>query len=430
MDLRDFNPWWKTGRVPAYAVGRKRKVFYETLPYLETRQVLLITGLRRVGKTILMHQLIEGLLHQGVDRYHVLYFSFDEVRQESDVVLREFAIEILRKDLRDDHLFLFFDEIQKLKDWEAKIKVLYDLHPRMKIILSGSAQITMWRGSRESLAGRFFDVRVEPLGFEEYLEFKEIEIDKDREKIFEMEIRSHFSDYLRCGGFVETLDFNEPMLRKYIRESLLERVVFVDIPQSFGINSPELLFRLLEIGASRPGLYLDYKNLAGDLGVDQRTMANYVACLETALLCQKLYNFSPNLLTSEKKTKRLYLSNTAFTWALGNQTDLSLQMEQYFVNRLHGRFFWRDPQQREVDLIVTEGSANLPIEIKIRRKIVQRDLQGLFKFMEKFKLTAGILVTLDTEATYERDGKRITALPYWRYWTLEREIIQRNERQA
>jgi len=170
MDLSDFNPWWKTGRVPAYAVGRKRKVFHETLPYLETRQVLLITGLRRVGKTIMMHQPIECLLDQGVDRYHVLYFSFDEVRQEPDAVLREFAIEILRKDLRDDHLFLFFDEIQKLKDWESKIKVLYDLHPRMKIILSGSAQITMWRGSRESLAGRFFDVRVEPLGFEEYLE--------------------------------------------------------------------------------------------------------------------------------------------------------------------------------------------------------------------------------------------------------------------
>jgi uncharacterized protein len=150
MDLGNFNPWWKTGRVPAYAVGRKRKVFHETLPYLETRQVLLVTGLRRVGKTTLMHQLIERLLYQGVDRYHLLYFSFDEVRQELDVILREFEIEILREDLRGKKLFLFFDEIQKLNDWEAKIKILYDLHPRMKIILSGSAQITMWmRPSRK-----------------------------------------------------------------------------------------------------------------------------------------------------------------------------------------------------------------------------------------------------------------------------------------
>jgi predicted AAA+ superfamily ATPase len=288
----------------------------------------------------------------------------------------------------------------------------------------------MWRGSRESLAGRFFDVRVEPLGFDEYLEFKEIEFDKDREKIFENDIRRHFSDYLRCGGFVEALDFNEVMLRKYIRESLLERVIFVDIPQSFGVSSPEILFRILEISASWPGLYLDYKNLSGDLGVDQRTMASYVACLETALLCKKLYNFSPNLLTSEKKIKRLYLSNTAFTSALAPQADLSVLMEQYFVNRLHGRFFWRDPQKREVDLIVTECSAKLPIEIKIRRKIEKRDLQGLFKFMEKFKLAAGILVTLDTEATYERGEKKIIALPYWRYWTLEREIIERSECEA
>ncbi|MFP4087312.1 MAG: ATP-binding protein [Desulfobacteraceae bacterium] len=392
------------------------------LPYLETRQILLITGLRRVGKTTLMHQLIEHVLTHGTDRYHVLYFSFDEIGQEPEAILKEFEFDILKRDLQGEEVFVFFDEIQKLNDWEAKIKLLYDRQPRMKLVLSGSAQITMWRGSRESLAGRFFDVRVEPLDFAEYLQFKEIDIDKDREKVFEKELRRHFSDYLRCGGFVETLDFNEPMLHKYIRESLLERVIFVDIPQSFAINSPELLFRLLEISASRPGLYLDYKNLAADLRMDQRTMAHYAACLEWALLCQKLYNFSPNLLTSEKKIKRLYLSNTAFTRALEPQVDFSLLVEQHFVNRLHALFFWRDPQKREVDLIYTKNSGTLPIEIKIKNKIDKRDIQGLFKFMDKYKLTKGLLITLDTKAAYEKEGRKITALPYWQYWTLDREI--------
>jgi len=428
MYLDDFNPWWKKGHVPSYAVGRKRKIFQETLPFLDTRQILLITGLRRVGKTTLMHQIIESLLTTSINPYHILYFSFDEASLEPDSLLREFEIDILKKDLQDEKVFVFFDEIQKLKDWEAKIKILYDRHPRMKIILSGSAQITMWRGSRESLAGRFFDVRVNPLTFDEYLQFKGISIDTDREKIFEKEIRRHFSEYLRSGGFIETLNFNEVMLRKYIRESLLERVVFVDIPQSFRIGSPELLFKLLEIAASRPGFYLDYKNLANDFGMDQRTMAGYVACLESALLCQKLYNFSRNLMTSEKKIKRLYLSNTAFTSVLSPQADPSLVMEQYFVNRLHGRFFWRNTQKEEVDLVCTGDSAILPIEIKIREKIDKRDVQGLFKFMAIYEQATGILVTLNTEASYEKAGKRIIAIPYWRYWTLEREIAERIHR--
>ena len=422
MDLPTLNPWWKNGRVPAFSLGRTRHFFNEALSYLEIRQILLITGLRRVGKTTLMHQLIDHLLNQGVSPYQILYFSFDELRWDMDALLKEFAFDIYQGDLQDEKVYVFFDEIQKLPNWDTHIKLLYDQYPRMKIIVSGSAQITMWRGSRESLAGRFFDLRVEPLGFDEYLEFKEIDIDGHREKIFEREIRKHFADYLQCGGFVETLDFNELMLRKYIRESLLERVIFVDMPQSFGINAPELLFKLLEINVSLPGLYLNYKNLANDLGADQRTMSNYVLALETVLLCQKLYNFSSNLLTSEKKIKRLYLSNTAFTAALEPRVDFSLLVEQYFVNRLHGRFFWRDPQKREVDLISTENDVVLPLEIKIRKKVDKRDLRGMFQFMERYDLNRGLLITLGKEDVYEKDGKRITAIPYWRHWTLKREI--------
>jgi hypothetical protein len=212
------------------------------------------------------------------------------------------------------------------------------------------------------------------------------------------------------------------MLRKYIRESLLERVVFIDIPQSFRIDSPELLFKILQIAAARPGLYLDYKNLANDLGADQRTIAGYVACLESALLCRKLYNYSRNLLTSEKKMKRLYLSSTAFTSALSPGTDFSQIMEQHFVNRLSGRFFWRSPQREEVDLVYHSESAILPIEIKIREKIEKDDLRALFKFMGKYGQNSGILITLNTEALYEKEHKEIIAIPYWRHWTLEKEI--------
>lgn len=85
---------------------------------------------------------------------------------------------------------------------------------------------------------------------------------------------------------------------------MLERVIFKDIPESFTINRPQLLFRLLEITAYMPGMYLDYSSLGDDLKADQRTISNYVSYLDYSLLITKLYNFSSNRLTSEKINKK------------------------------------------------------------------------------------------------------------------------------
>jgi len=339
MELYQFNPWWKDAKVPPEFSGRQRKIFSEIVKYLDKRQIILFTGLRRVGKTTLMYQIVDELLRKGANPYHILYFSFDEMRYELEDILKQYEIDILKEDISKKRVFLFLDEIQKLKDWPSKVKLLYDANPKIKIVLTGSAQITMWRGMRESLAGRFFDFMIRPLDFEEYLDFKDVVIDKNREKIFEMDLKRHMAGLLKSGGFIEALDMDEPMLRKYLKESLLERVIFVDIPQTFKLDLPELLMKLLTITASKPGFYLDYKNLSNDLNVDQRTIANYISYLEYALFLQKLYNYSRNLLTSEKKVKRLYPCNTAFTLALNPQADLPSVLEQFFVNSLDAKFF-------------------------------------------------------------------------------------------
>ncbi len=303
MELQSFNPWWRDGKIAPEFIGRKRKVFNEVIKYVERRQIILFTGLRRVGKTTLMYQIIDELLKKGVNPYDILYFSFDEMRYDLEDIVKQYETEAPREDITKKRVFLFLDEIQKLEGWTSKVKLLYDANPKLKLFLTGSAQITMRRGTRESLAGRFFDFVIRPLDFEEYLDFKGIKIDRNREKIFEKDLKRHMSGFLKTGGFIEVLDMNEHVLKKYLKESLLERVIFVDIPQTFKLDLPELLLKLLAIAASRPGFNLDYKNLSNDLNVDQRTIANYISYLEYALFLQKPYNYSRNLLTSEKESK-------------------------------------------------------------------------------------------------------------------------------
>lgn len=418
MDLYNFNPWWKDGKVPPELLGRKRKVFNEVFKYIAHRQMLLLTGLRRVGKTTLLYQMIDALLSKGTNPYSILYFSFDEMKFDLEDLIKQFEIEVLRADISKKKVFLFFDEIHKLKDWASKIKMLYDVSPSAKILLSGSAQIIMWKETRESLAGRFFDFVIKPLDFNEYLEFKEVEVDRSREKVFEKDLKRHMGSFLRSGGFIEALSFDEPTLRKYFKESLLQRVVFIDIPQTLRLELPELLEKLLTITASRPGFYLDYKNLANDLKIDQRTISNYISYLEYSLLVQKLYNYSKNFLTSEKKIKRLYLCNTAFTFALNPGIEFSLLLEQFFVNSVEAKFFLKTPQKEEIDIIYAQEKTVLPIEVKIRETLNQRDVKKFFSFLERNQLYRGLLITLDTEEKFEKEKFLVEAIPYWKYWSI------------
>jgi hypothetical protein len=422
MELQNFNPWWKTGKVSRDLIGRKRKIFDEIVRYIDKRQIVLFTGLRRVGKTTLMYQIIETLIEKNTNPYNILYFSFDEIRYDLEDIIKQYAADVLQDDISKKKVYIFLDEIQKLNGWPSKVKLLYDSNPKLKIFLTGSAQITMWQGTRESLAGRFFDFMIKPLDFAEYLDFKEIAIDKHREKIFEKELKKHMAIFLKTGGFIEALDMDEPVLRKYLKESLLERVIFVDIPQTFKLDLPELLMKLLTITASRPGFYLDYKNLSNDLNVDQRTIANYISYLEYALFLQKLFNYSRNLLTSEKKVKKLYPSNTAFTLALNPQAELPSVMEQYFVNSLDAKFFLKTPQKEEIDIIYTSEKTLMPIEIKIKAKIGRDDIKTLFKFLEINKLDRSLLITLDTETKFKNDSLLVEAIPYWKYWSIRKRM--------
>lgn len=418
MELQNFNPWWKTGKVSPDITGRKRKIFEDIARYIDKRQIVLFTGLRRVGKTTLMYQIIQALLGTHTNPYHILYFSFDEMRYDLEDIIKQYEAEVLQDDISKKKVYIFLDEIQKLDGWPSKVKLLYDANPKLKIFLTGSAQITMWQGTRESLAGRFFDFMIRPLDFEEYLDFQEVSIDRHREKIFEKDLKKHMAVFMKTGGFIEALDMDESVRRKYLKESLLERVVFVDIPQTFKLDLPELLMKLLVLTASRPGFYLDYKNLSNDLNVDQRTIANYISYLEYALFLQKLYNYSRNLLTSEKKIKRLYPSNTAFTLAINPQAELPSVIEQYFVNSLNARFFLKTPQKEEIDIIYAGKKTLLPVEIKIKAKIDRGDIKTLFKFLEKNKLDKALLITLDTETRFRNGNFFIEAIPYWKHWSI------------
>ncbi|MBU1671144.1 MAG: ATP-binding protein [Actinobacteria bacterium] len=420
MDLITFNPWWRDGRVPADLLGKKRRLLAGLSEYMDLRQALILYGLRRVGKTTTMFQLIDGLLERGeAGPYDVIYFSFDEERGDIREILSAYEREIIGEDLpRDRRTYLFLDEVQKLDNWPDRVKVVYDMYPNVKLCLSGSAAIAISKGVKESLSGRFFETRIEPLDFDEYLEFSGDDIDKEKEKVFELRIRRAMDAFMANGGFIEALELTEAQRNKYFKEGLLERVIYRDLPESFRINTPDLLYRCVRICAGKPGMLLDYRNLGQDLGYDQRTIAAYFSYLEYALLANKLYNYSPNLLTSEKKMKKVYLSSTAFSKALSPGVDRSALIEQLFANILGARFFSRTPQKDEVDIVLAGDGGPVPVEVKIRSDIRKRDAAPLFKFLHRHNAARGYMISDGTETSFSDGDRSVEVIPYWMYWTL------------
>jgi predicted AAA+ superfamily ATPase len=416
----DSNPWWKNNQVPDELCGQFRPILKKIKPLMPHRQMVLITGVRRTGKSTLMYQMIRELLQSGVPETHLFYFSFDVQVDSISNLLKQYRDEVLQHSFDEIPVTLFLDEIQKVKDWENQIKQLYDRYPKLKIILSGSAQLTMLRGSRESLAGRFFEIRVNPADFLEYLQFQRKEIGIEKEKVFELELKTLFKSYLETGGFIDCFSLSPLLQRQYLKEGVLDQILFRDIPQVWPVQSPNALSQIMRILASHIGLYLDYKSLGNDLNLDQRTVATYVDYLDLTLLIQKCYNYSSNQLTSEKKLKRIYLGNVGFSLALNPSASFSQLCEQYFINILHARYFYRSPRQEEVDIIlVKEGEIILPVEVKIRNKIDLSDLKPLISFMKRHNCPKGIVITQDTDSIFSlADERKIIAMPYWRYHTL------------
>lgn len=427
LNLQGFNPWWETGTVPQLLIGKKRRLLGELMKYIDLRQMQILSGIRRAGKTTLMFQVVNELLKHDVDPFNIMYFSFDEEVEDMNDIIDSYETNVLKHSIRQvERIYIFLDEVQKAKSWSDKVKQIYDMNPNIKIFISGSAAIGIKKGTRESLAGRFFDFAVDPLGFDEYLSFMDVEIDKSREGVFERQIKQHLNRFLETGGFIEILEFDAKQRERYFKEGLLERVVYRDLPDIFPIRTPELLYRLLRIIAERPGMYLDYKNIAGDLGYDQRTIGEYISYLENALLLVRIYNYSASRLTSEKKMKRAYLSSPAFSLAFSGDLDRGPLLEQFFINDLKVRFFSRTPQRDEVDIVLTKDDKVIPVEIKIRKKIGREEYKPVLKFLRKYGLNQGYVISDSTESTVTDGAFKVHTVPYWKYWTIHKLLSGEN----
>lgn len=448
--LRFENPWWVSKSISeTYQQMSKRLYFDLFYPYVKERDVnraLVLMGPRRVGKTVMLYHTIDELIKENVNPQRIFFIGIDNPLYFN--LGLEDQLSLCKEALKLDNLkdcFIFFDEIQYLKDWERHLKVLVDSYPETKFIVSGSAAAALKWHSTESGAGRFTDFMLPPLTFQEYIHLKKMDHLIQKGKILYDEkqieygvthntkaLNNEFINYLNFGGYPEVV-FSEKIqndMGRYIKNDIIDKVLLRDLPSLYGIKDVQELNRFFTYLAYNTGNEFSYETIGQESGIRKDTLKKYLMYLESAFLIKVLNKVDINAKRLKRVTRfKVYLTNPSLRTALfspvttsdsemGNMVEtaiLSQWMHRENMDLNYAR--WKEGRKEgEVDLVFVDDKKFKPvwgIEIKWSNRYYNKpkELKSLIHFCKNNNLSAGLITTIDQSENISVSDINFTFLP-------------------
>ena len=425
--LLEQNPWKSGGAVPAsWAPPVERPLSAGLAGRLaadEPRRFQLVLGPRRVGKTTCLYQTVRRLLASGVSPARVWWLRLDHpllMRLELGELLG------LVRDGVDDlnaPAFVFLDELTYARDWDLWLKTFHDEHWPLRIAGSSSATAALRERRLESGVGRWEEQYLAPCLLGEFLDLTACGVSIPVEATLSATIAAALTAgcdltalpprrrrFLLAGGFPELLmaaggdreddeDEVSTLLRsqQVLRSDAVERAIYKDIPQAFGIDNPMMLERLLYTLAGQVTGLLSPQRLCQELdGLSQPTFDRYLSYLERAFLVFTLSNYSGREGRVQRRGRRLYfvdgaVRNAALQRGVGPLTDaaeMGLLYENLAAGHLHALarqtqvrlYHWREGNH-EVDLVYDHPDQPAAFEIA---SSLGHSVAGLHRFMKRF----------------------------------------------
>lgn len=414
--ILEQNPWWTDPSVPVGNPSTIRRDIFEIIKtrVIERDLITAIIGLRRVGKTILVKQVMHWLMESGIERRKILYFSCENVDGKQATELLQNIIIYQVQKYPNEKIYFFFDEIQYVDGWSVVLKKYGDLYPTLKFIITGSASLFIATHARESLAGRIQELVVAPMRYSEYLRIHKNIIMPARQSWNDINplipfgsiLEENFQPYLAWGEFpyLEHLPTWDEK-REYILDFVIRKILEVDLPRLKRFYGTELV-RLMDVLIMGSGQLVELKNMGNDVGLSQNTLRDYLDTLEKTYLISQVFNKGIGYRTRSVRQRKIYVTSVnAVVLKSGLtfdpnvwQTKAGLFIENYVYNYLKrlqvGEIdFWRERQVKEVDFIYTYQGSTLPIEVKYQRQIRPDDLKNICYYCNKKKLQKAVVVT-------------------------------------
>lgn len=448
--IRLENPWWETGSIEDDFNQMSRREYFSLLRPLvyeqEVRRAIVLMGPRRVGKTVMLHHLIQDLIDSGVNPRKILFLTIENPIYQNTSLEDLFTLAKEAANLdSEEGWFVIFDEIQYLRQWEVHLKVLVDTFRKNKFIVSGSAAAALKYSSHESGAGRFTDFLLPPLTFHEYISLRKLDgIIKPIELLWNGKqtqfftsdhldkLNSYFLDYLNYGGYPE-ITLSEKLQSnpgRYIRQDIIDKVLLRDLPGLYGIKDSMELNALFTSIAYNTGREFSLESLSQYSQVPKNVLKKYFEYLEAAFLIKivrridhagkrfKRDNFFKIYLTNPSLRSALFSPVMAYDDFMGNLVETAI-----FSQWMHRDSFtpwyarWNDRKKTgEVDMVCLNSGTLKPkwaLEIKWSNRYFEKpaELKSLHSFCSSTGLNHPIVTTIDKQGVAEHKGITYQFLP-------------------
>ena len=405
-----------------------RDVLREITNYLPQREMIILTGVRRSGKSSLMRLICDDLLvRDSVPENSILYVNFEDERFINFTVddFETLYDSYLELENPQGRKYLFLDEIQNVKGWERWLNRLYEFED-IKIFVTGSNAAMLSSEIATALTGRNRQIVNWPFSFREFLIMRD-EL-PDGKALYRKEVKHGvirlFSQYLELGGFPEVLKSNETsILEQYYRD-----ILYRDVIARHGIRNVVEIKELALFLASNPATVQSYKNMKMLIGVKSlSTVKTYLDVLNDVYLFLNLGLFDYSVKRQIYNPSKIFCIDTGLCNAVSfrfSRNSGHLLENLVCVELLRRRaelYYWKSAKGREVDFVMRRGS-DIEQAIQVSHSLAddktrERELRALLDAREELKAEKLTVITEDEEGSIIRDGVTVEIVPAWK-WSM------------
>ncbi|MEI6754670.1 MAG: ATP-binding protein [Paludibacter sp.] len=347
---------------------RREKYLQQIIPLIDKPFIKVITGIRRCGKSVILKQLIDLFLQNGIENDKIIYYNFESLLHiEIDDYLKLYN-EIKSKIVDNEKYYILLDEIQEVPEWEKAINSLLSDN-NVDLYITGSNSKLLSSELATYIVGRYVEFQISTLSFEEYLLFKETRIAHKIENI-----HAEFEIYIRLGGFpsIHLADYDVETIYKIVND-IYSSVILRDTIQRFNIRNIELLERLIKFVFENVGNRFSAKNIADYFKSQQRkidlnTIYNYLQALVGAFIIQRVNRYDIKGKEVLQTNEKYYVSDVSLIYSVLGYRDrfISGILENIVLLELKRRgyiVYVGKTGENEVDFIAERKNEKIYVQV-------------------------------------------------------------------
>ncbi|MEW6006230.1 MAG: ATP-binding protein [Stygiobacter sp.] len=396
---------------------------------LNSGKIISLIGSRRTGKTYYLYQLISKLL-ETVKKENILYINFEDERlslKSEDLRLIIEAYYELYPENKGT-LYIFFDEVQNISNWEKFVRRLYDTVTK-NIIITGSSSKLLGKEIASSLRGRAIWYELFPLTFYEYLHFKNIDATDTYSSKNKARIVNAYYDFLLNGGFPEVI-FYDAQLRLKTLQSYLDVMIYRDIIEKHDVKNSASLKYFIKKSLSNVSNTISVNKLFNELKslgvkISKDTIYDYINYVQDCYLLYLVNIYSESINVQQTNEKKLYcvdnglVNSVSFKFSenLGRMLENAVFMQ--LKSKSEQVFYYKG--RGECDFVIQENDKVFvvyQVVFELNETNKEREIKGLIEALNYFNLDEGYILTMDQTEDIEMEGKVLKVRPVWR-WSLE-----------